>query len=160
MVGTVWQLLITLDPQLLSIVARSLSVTVRDPADYMPLGMFDSADLLLQAKGGTLLPAHFSMVRRHPRFRRNAECASADAKRFDWVEPLLLCLPFARFAPADVALLLRWTYRSVSNCPFGRGGAAEEEFKELAALFVEEIVVTWWWDDAGEVDALGGASGA
>jgi hypothetical protein len=139
-------------------VARSRGAAVRDPADYMRRSMYNSADALLQAKGKTLLPAHFAMLQHHPRFRRSAECASARAKRFGPKEPLLL--PFARFAPADVALLLRWTYKKPEDRRFGRDGATQEEFKALAALFVEDNQATAWWRKAGEVEALGGASGA
>jgi hypothetical protein len=137
-------------------VARSLDVAVRDPADYMERSSYGSASVLLQAKDGTLLPAHFAMVQQ-PRFQRSAECAWAE-ERFDPEQPLLLQLPFARFATADVALLLRWIYKrhEPSDRPFGRGGATEE-FKELAALFVEDDVAAAWWDQAGEVDSLGGA---
>ena len=59
-----------------------------------------------------------------------------------------------------MALLLRWTYKTPEDRCFGRGDAAEEEFKELAALFVEDNVATRWWRNAGRVDELGCASGA
>jgi hypothetical protein len=143
-------------------VARSLGAAVRDPADYMDsAGSYITADALLQAKGGTLLPAHFAMVRHLPRFRRSAECASVQGERFDSREPLLLRLPFARFAPADVALLLRWLYKQ--HLPSGRGGATEEEFKALAALFVEDDQAAAWWRMASWIDdarSRGGARGA
>jgi hypothetical protein len=140
-------------------VARSLGVAVRDPADYMERGSYGSASVLLQAKDGTLLPAHFAMVRYQPRFERSAECAWA-VERFDPEQPLLLQLPFARFATANVVLLLRWIYKLPADPPFGRDGATEKEFKALAALFVEEHVAAAWWDQAGEAQVLGGAGEA
>jgi hypothetical protein len=143
--------------------ARPLGAAVRDPGDYMHVCMYPSADALLLAKGGTLLPAHFSLVARGP-FRRSAEYAAARAQRFGPHAPLILREPFSRFAPADVALLLRWMCKLPSEPgepdkppSFGRDGATEEEFKVLAALFVDEHVAARWWDEAGEASAHGGA---
>ncbi len=140
--------------------ARPLGATVRDPGDYMRVCLYTSVEALLLAKGGTLLPAHFSRVARGA-FRRSAEYAAAVAQSLN---PPLLREPFSRFAPADVALLLRWMCKLPSEPgepdkppSSGRDGATEEEFKVLAALFVDEHVAARWWDEAGEASARGGA---
>jgi hypothetical protein len=123
----------------------------------MHVSLFTSVEALLLAKGGTLLPVHFNRVARGA-FRRSAEYAAAVALRFGTHAPLILREPFSRFAPADVALLLRWIYKLPDEpLSFGRGDAKEEEFKALAALFVEERVAARWWDAAGEASARGGA---
>ncbi len=120
-------------------------------------GRDPSADALLLARGGTLLPADFGYLARG-QFRRSAEYAAAAAQRFRRRAPLIMREPFSRFAPADVVLLFRWIYKLPSEpCSFGRDGATEAEFKELAALFVEESVAARWWDEAGGASVGGGA---
>ena len=84
---------------------------MRDPADYMHVCLFTSANALLLARGGTLLPAHFGRLARG-QFRLSAEFAAAVAQRLN---PPILREPFSRFAPADVALLLRWIYKLPSE---------------------------------------------